>query len=224
MSKLRIILASLLIVSGLVGILVFVGPSFGLKLWQEKPAVAAQELETSWATPSATPTPTPEPTPTVKKVDPALDDLSAVAPGTAFATIRIPALGADWKKTILQGTSDEILDTMEVGHYKSTEDPGELGNFALAGHNNTQGTVFDRVPDLKVGDEIIVETAHAVYTYTFRSSEIVTPDKNNVLLPVPWKNGQAPTEAILTLTTCWPVDVWNERWISYSVLKSAVAK
>lgn len=220
MNKLRIIVGGLLVTIGLAVLFVFAGGSFFPEP-DKKEAIA--QLETQWATPTPTPSASPS-TVAPKPADLSLDKLEELPHGTTFATIRIPSLGADWKKTIMQGTSPDILDTMEIGHYKSTENPGQLGNFALAGHNNTQGTVFDRVPDLKVGDEIIIETANAVYTYTFRSSEIVSPDKNSVLLPVPWKNGQAPTEAILTLTTCWPVDDWQQRWISYSVLKSAVAK
>lgn len=216
MSKIRIFIGALLVCIGLAVILVFATGIFSSQAKAESQKETISQLETQWATP--TPSATPKP------VDPNLDKLAGVAHGAVFATIRIPSLGPDWKKTIMQGTSPDILDTMEIGHYKSTEDPGQVGNFALAGHNNTQGTVFDRVPELKVGDEVIIETAHAVYTYTFRSSEIVSPDKNSVLLPVPWKNGQAPTEAILTLTTCWPVDSWDQRWISYSVLKSTVAK
>jgi sortase A len=219
MNKIRIIIGAMLVAIGLVVIVVFATGSLNAKTNVEDQKEAVTQLETQWATPTPSPAAV-----TPKAVDPALDKLEELPHGTVFATIRIPSLGAEWKKTIMQGTSPDILDTMEIGHYKSTENPGQLGNFALAGHNNTQGTVFDLVPDLKVGDEIIIETANAVYTYTFRSSEIVTPDKNSVLLPVPWKNGQAPTEAILTLTTCWPVDDWQQRWISYSVLKSAVAK
>lgn len=217
MNKKRLILGLLLITLGIV-VMAFFGMNTLNATPQPKATESVTQLETKWAEP------TPSATPTPKAVDPALDDLTNVANGEAFATIRIPALGPEWKKTIMQGTGPDVLDTLEVGHYKSTENPGQLGNFALAGHNNTQNTVFDLVPNLKVGDEIIIETKHAVYTYTFRSSEIVTPDKNNVLLPVPWQNGVKPTEAILTLTTCWPVDSWDERWISYSVLKSAVAK
>lgn len=219
MNKTRLIFGLALITLGLV-VLAFFGMNALNANPQTKATESVTQLETKWAEPTVTPSATPTP----KAVDPALDDVTKLANGEAFATIRIPALGPEWKKTIMQGTGPDVLDTLEVGHYKSTENPGQLGNFALAGHNNTQNTVFDLVPNLKVGDEIIIETAHAVYTYTFRSSEIVTPDKNNVLLPVPWKNGAKPTEAILTLTTCWPVEVWNERWISYSVLKSAVAK
>lgn len=219
MNKNRLALGIILVVAGILAITGFAFANFEP---QGKQTETVTQLETKWAEPSPSATPTPTPTP--KAVNPALDDVSQLPVGEAFATIRIPALGPDWKKTVLQGTGPEIIDTLEVGHYKSTESPGELGNFALAGHNNTGNTVFDLVPQLKVGDEIIIETAHAVYTYTFRSSEIVTPDKNNVLLPVPWKNGVKPTEAILTLTTCWPVDDWQQRWISYSVLKSAVAK
>ena len=219
MNKLRTFIGGLLVSIGLVVLFIFGTGGLDSQAKAEEQRETITQLETQWATPTPSPV-----VATPKAVDPALDQLETLAHGASFATIRIPSLGADWKKTIMQGTTPDILDTMEIGHYKSTENPGQLGNFALAGHNNTQGTVFDRVPDLKVGDEVIIETANAVYTYTFRSSEIVSPDKNSVLLPVPWKNGQAPTEAILTLTTCWPVDSWDQRWISYAVLKSAVAK
>lgn len=197
---------------------------------EEQQKSIVQETKNSFASPTPTPSsapPSPAPveaTAAPKPIDPNVDDLTQLAEGEIFGIIRIPALGADWEKTIAQGTTPAVLDTMQTGHYKSTENPGQLGNFAVAGHNNTGGTVFDRIPELQPGDEIIVETATMRYVYAFRNSEIITPDKNHVLLPVPWQNGVEPTEAIMTMVTCWPLDAWNERWISYSVLKSATPK
>lgn len=191
----------------------------------EQQQIMVQETKESFASQSPAPSPSEvQPAAEAKPVDPDVDDLTQLAEGEVFGIIRIPALGADWEKTIAQGTTPAVLDTMQTGHYKSTENPGQLGNFAVAGHNNTGGTVFDRIPELKPGDEIIVETATMRYVYAFRNSEIITPDKNHVLLPVPWQNGVEPTEAIMTMVTCWPIDEWNERWVSYSVLKSVTAK
>lgn len=224
--KLRYLLpAGLVLTGGLVIGGAVIAPSNAVDVEQQQ--IMVQETKDSFTSQSPAPSPSPaESKPAVepKPVAPGVDDLTQLAEGEVFGIIRIPALGDDWEKTIAQGTSPAVLDTMQTGHYKSTENPGQIGNFAVAGHNNTGGTVFDRIPELQPGDEIIVETATMRYVYAFRSSEIVTPDKNNVLLPVPWQNGVEPTEAIMTMVTCWPIDEWDERWISYSVLKSVTAK
>lgn len=226
--KLRYLPAGLIIAGGLVLGGAAMVPDNTVNQTEQQNAV--QEAKRSLSSETVAPVPepvvseVPEQTPAPVAIDPNADDLTQLAEGEVFGIIRIPALGADWEKTIAQGTTPAVLDTMQTGHYKSTENPGQLGNFAVAGHNNTGGTVFDRIPELQVGDEIIVETATMKYVYTFRSSEIITPDKNNILLPVPWQQGVEPTEAIMTMVTCWPVDAWNERWISYSVLESATPK
>lgn len=155
-----------------------------------------------------------------KKVDtPDSESLDALAEGSVFGVIKVPAFGDDWKVPLAQGTNQEVLDTVGAGHYKSTEGPGETGNFVLAGHNGVAGfAVFQKIPDLQPGDEVVVETKTKRYIYKFRSSEIVKPEQGEVLYPVPHQKDATPTEALLTLTTCWPAWSDEERWISYSVL------
>ena len=53
--------------------------------------------------------------------------------GQAFAKIYIPAFGADYKFTVVEGTTDKHL-AVGPGHYKDTAQPGQPGNFAVAGH------------------------------------------------------------------------------------------
>ncbi|MFP5282231.1 MAG: sortase domain-bontaining protein [Actinomycetes bacterium] len=52
-----------------------------------------------------------------------------------------------------------------MGHYPSTAGPGQVGNFALAGHRITHGQPFARLLELDRGDKVVVETRDAVYTY-----------------------------------------------------------
>lgn len=63
----------------------------------------------------------------------------AVIPGDAMALLRIPAFGPDYEVPILSGTDLAILDR-GVGHYTTTAMPGEVGNFAVAGHRVTHGS------------------------------------------------------------------------------------
>lgn len=147
------------------------------------------------------------------------ESLDALPDGEVFGVVTVPSFGSDWKVPLAQGTTQQVLDTVGAGHYKSTEGPGETGNFVLAGHNGVTGfAVFQMIPELKVGDEVVVETKTKRYVYKFRSSEIVKPDQSQVLYPVPHQKDAKPTEALLTLTTCWPAWSDEERWISYSVL------
>ena len=49
---------------------------------------------------------------------------------------------------------------------RSRRCPGEVGNFAVAGHRTTNGHPFRKIDELEVGDKIFVETKDAWYTYT----------------------------------------------------------
>ena len=98
----------------------------------------------------------------------------------------------------------------EVGSYvaswhKTSAMPGQVGNMVITGHNNIEGSVFRRLPDLRVGDELVVEAAGRPYTYTVDTMFVVqekgaTPEQKR------W-NGQWIgnfEDERLTLITCYP--------------------
>ncbi|WP_423721918.1 class E sortase [Arthrobacter caoxuetaonis] len=140
--------------------------------------------------------------------------------GTTFAAIYIPRFGPDHARPITEGIGPEVLDTLGLGHYPETGMPGEIGNFALAGHRQTHGQVLDAVDTLVPGDRIYVQTAEGYYTYVYRNSQIVLPEQVDVLAAVPTQPGAEPQERILTLTTCNPRFGSQERFIAYAVLDS----
>lgn len=140
--------------------------------------------------------------------------------GQAIGVVYVPRFGADYARPIMEGTGSDVLDTLGLGHYTSTAMPGEVGNFAVAGHRQTNGKVLDLIHTLVPGDRIHVRTAEGYYTYVFRSSEIVHPAETRVLAPVPGSPGAAPTERVLTLTSCHPRFGSTERYIARAVLES----
>jgi sortase A len=122
----------------------------------------------------------------------------------AMAILTIPSFGADYKVPILVGTSDYALGR-GVGWYENTQLPGQIGNFAIAGHRITHGEPFARLLELKPGDKVIVETKSYIFTYQVDESpsKLTVKDVDTwVLDPVPGKTGVKPTQALITLTTC----------------------
>lgn len=134
-----------------------------------------------------------------------------LASGEPFALMYIPRLGADWKSPVLEGVNLTYL-AEGVGHYPDTALPGDVGNFAVAGHRATNGEPFAYLDQVRKGDAVVVETATTWYTYLVTATEIVPPTQVDVLLPVPGEPGAKPTEKLMTLTTC------NPRWASYQRL------
>ena len=122
----------------------------------------------------------------------------------AMAILTIPRFGADYKVPILVGTSDYAL-SHGVGWYENTQLPGQIGNFAIAGHRITHGQPFARLLELKPGDKVIIETKTYIFTYQVDESpaQLTVQDVDTwVLDPVPGKTGVKPTQALITLTTC----------------------
>jgi sortase A len=99
-----------------------------------------------------------------RKADPQGLKEPSTRPGDAIGLLRIPALGDAYEVPILNGTELGVL-AKGVGHYSSTAQPGQTGNFALAGYRVTHGQPFARLLGLDSGDQIIVETRYATYTY-----------------------------------------------------------
>ena len=127
--------------------------------------------------------------------------------GKGFAFLHIPRLGRKYSVPVVQGVSLPDL-SRGVGHYPTSALPGEVGNFAVAGHRATHGQPFAYLDQVKVGDSLVVETRTTWFTYVVDKTQIVPPSAVWVIEPVPGKPNVTPTRQLITLTTC------NPRWAS----------
>jgi sortase A len=169
------------------------------------------------------------------------DGVQANTPiGTGLAIIFIPRFGKDYSRAIVQGTDDASL-TKGPGHYVGTQLPGQIGNFAVAGHRVGKGEPFLNLDKLKPGDPIVIETKTMWFVYKVKGDtatgdlsvngsdgvpgrQIVNPSDGQVILPVPNHPGAKSTEALLTLTTCDPKFTATQRMILFSALTRSVPR
>jgi sortase A len=136
----------------------------------------------------------------------------------SIGVMYVPRFGADWKRVIRQGVDPiAVLNstTAGIGHYPGTQMPGEIGNFAIAAHDTGWGNTFIALPELRVGDEIYIQTAQGWFTYVFRNLQYVEPTQVDVLNPVP-QSLAVPADRLLTMTTCNPRYRGVERIAAYS--------
>ncbi len=138
-------------------------------------------------------------------------------PDGAFALMYVPRLGDDWVRPVLQGTDPTVL-AAGVGHYTGSAEPGEVGNFAVAGHRTTHGRPFHDIDRLREGDRVVVETAEHVYVYAVTGHEIVAPSDVGVIAPVPDDPTARPTVAVLTMTSCHPRYSAAQRYVVHARL------
>jgi sortase A len=153
--------------------------------------------------------------------------------GSAIALLRIPRFGPKYLYAIVQGTSTADL-IRGPGHYPGTAMPGEIGNFAVAGHRTTYGHPFYSINRLKSGDPIVVETESRWLTYTVenipgtdaRYQEIVSPSDVSVAYAVPDQPNPnlAPTQRVLTFTSCNPRYSAAQRIVIHALLTDSIAK
>lgn len=142
------------------------------------------------------------------------------ADGDLLGEIYIPRFGAQWKRTIVQGTNPLQLADHGLGHYPKSQMPGELGNFAVAGHRSGYGEPLGNINELQKGDAIVIRTKDYWYVYTDQSYEIVLPTQVDVVWPVPGQRGVIPTQRLITLTTCTPRYTHaTHRWIVHGTFK-----
>lgn len=146
-----------------------------------------------------------------------------VATGQPFAFIRIPAFGPHWQFTLIEGTALAQLD-LSPGHVPDTQWPGQVGNFAVAGHRVTAGNPFWSLPSLRPGDLVYIQTKLNDYTYRVTGKRMVLPTDLGVLDPVPGHPAQRPTQRLITLITCDPAWTGTHRVIVTGVLVSAKAR
>jgi sortase A len=149
--------------------------------------------------------------------------LTKVPFGEAFAIVRIPRFGADYARPVLQGTDHDTL-TKGMGHYPGTAFPGQVGNFALAGHRTTYGRPLHNIDLLRKGDIIVVETKTSYIVYAVDRHVIVTPNHVEVIAPVPQRRGAKPTSAWMTMTACHPKFSAIQRYVVFAKLVTKVPR
>lgn len=145
------------------------------------------------------------------------------------ALIRIPALGKDYVVPAYQGTDDATL-TRGFGVFDTAPQPGQRGNFAIAGHRITHGEPLRGMPGLKAGDEVLVQTQEATYTYVLDTDG----DALSVDMGDTWVTQPNPTDPrtgrdlastigsrkLLTLVTCAEIFHTDSRLVAFGHLVS----
>jgi LPXTG-site transpeptidase (sortase) family protein len=183
--------------------------------------------------PPALPTLVPVPTPEREPIVPT-DALPTAAAGTTEAEMHvlpvpqgkppvatalparrvvIPTIGLD-SKVIQLGTKLDRRGQIAwetapfaVGQHKGLAGPGQNGNMVLSGHISSpnEGAVFHRLPELKIGEGIIVGTEERQYLYRVVDVKTVTPDEVSVLDQTP--------DPTATLITCVPDGIYSHRLV-----------
>jgi sortase A len=130
----------------------------------------------------------------------------------------LPLLGVltiekiDARLPILPDTREKYL-RVGVGHLPETALPGEPGNCVLTGHRSyTRGRIFNRLDEVEIGEEIVVETSEKKYTYRVADVFIVEPGDPSIL---EYEEG----EEVITLVTCHPIYVASHRLIVRGILE-----
>ena len=105
--------------------------------------------------------------------------LEAINGYTPIAIMEIPSIKL--KQPVVDGITEDVIKYF-LGRFPNSAMPGEVGNFAVAGHRVSDFTdAFINLYKVKVGDKVIVTTKDGIYTYEVDSSFIVDPDQVEVL-------------------------------------------
>ncbi len=122
--------------------------------------------------------------------------------------IVIPAINVD--APVVLGDDWESLKK-GAGHHIGSANPGERGNCVISAHNDIYGEIFRDLPELNVGDEILVHTQTQVYRYEVEQTRIIAPTEVSVMAPT--------STPVLTLITCYPYGIDSHRIVVIASLK-----
>jgi LPXTG-site transpeptidase (sortase) family protein len=92
-----------------------------------------------------------------------------------------------------------------AGWHNDSAQLGAQGNMVLNGHNNIGGKVFEHLPDLKIGQRVVIQSITRQVTYELYEKVLLLERDQppNVLTKHAEYIMQTP-ESRLTLVTCWP--------------------
>ena len=115
-----------------------------------------------------------------------MDEISAIA------MMEIPSIKL--MQGVVEGIEDSVLQYY-LGHFPDSVNPGDTGNFAVAGHRVSEYTdAFVNLYKVKIGDDIIITTREKKFTYEVNDMFIVAPEDVYVL--------DQTEEPTITLVTC----------------------
>lgn len=131
--------------------------------------------------------------------------------------LSVPRIGLDSAKVVVESLKfDEYL-----GHLPGSALPGEKGNVFITGHSmlpnfasKDSKAFFAKLPNVKKGDEIIVEALGQRYVYTVTELKIVDPKDTSVVYP-PESNGR-----YISLMTCVPPGFNTKRLVVVAKLNT----
>ncbi len=131
----------------------------------------------------------------------AITPLPVPTPGPEQATrIQIPVIDVD--APVVEGDDWETLKR-GAGHHVGSANPGERGNCVISAHNDIFGEIFRDLPDLSLGDEIIVHTTGRAYRYVVTQKRVIEPTEVDVMSPT--------SSPVLTLLSCYPYGIDTHR-------------
>ncbi len=148
-------------------------------------------------------------------------EFTDAADGAVIGSLSIPALGVE--APIRKGVGGVSLRG-GVGWYPRSGEPGQVGNFAVAGYRVGYGRPFAGLLGLDEGDEITVLVCGQAYTYIVDVAPrdlTVASDDGWVLDAVPGRPEQLPAEAVMTLTANQDLLPTGDRSVGFAHLRTA---
>lgn len=183
---------------------------------QELPAAGRIEMLDAAHAYNATLTGTPPPDPYTTNPPPdeamlaELDKyFSLLAVEETMGRLRIPSIDVDLP--IFHGTSEYALDR-GVGHLFGTALPvgGPSTHSVLTAHRGIpEARFFNRLPEVRVGDDVVIDVLGEHVVYRVVSTEVVLPTETDSLSMV-------PGEDLMTLITCTPYAVNSHRLLVHT--------
>ncbi|WP_434447203.1 class E sortase [Lentzea sp. E54] len=158
-------------------------------LYQNAQNVLEQRIDADWRRDDAPP----------PSIEPAV--------GEPINRLHVPRLGLTL--VVVEGIALDALAN-GPGRYPASQLPGQVGNFAVAGHRSPG--IFWNLDQLAPDDALVVETRDRWFVYRVSEQKVVLPTAIDEVAPVPGDPDATPATAMITLTTCHP------KWDNYQRL------
>ena len=133
----------------------------------------------------------------------------------------LPRIGVDVSVVDvgLRPSGEMETASFAAGRLALSAQAGEAGNAVIAGHNDVEGEVFRRLPEMRPGDDVILYRGDRRYRYTVVVRTIVREEGAAPQQRYENARWMDPTEGpTTTLISCYPYRVDTHRVIVHAVM------